>query len=151
MTFIQNLKKSKYGFTLVELIVVIAILTILAGILVPSMIAYLRNSQKRQEEANTRAAYSSACSAYSAVITDGNKYTSDADFTNAVIEQTQKLMKGRNINPPKGTPGHIDVVVDRDRGIISLTLTGETKCECTWNAAVTNTDFVHTAEFHQED
>ncbi|MEA4895320.1 MAG: prepilin-type N-terminal cleavage/methylation domain-containing protein [Oscillospiraceae bacterium] len=42
---IQNLKKSKAGFTLVELIVVIAILGVLAAVLVPQYIQYVEKSR----------------------------------------------------------------------------------------------------------
>lgn len=42
---IQNLKKSKAGFTLVELLVVIAILGVLSAILVPQYMQYLTKSR----------------------------------------------------------------------------------------------------------
>lgn len=42
---IQNLKKNQKGFTLVELIVVIAILGVLAAVLVPQYIQYIEKSR----------------------------------------------------------------------------------------------------------
>lgn len=49
--------KNKKGFTLVELVVVIAIIGVLAAILVPSMLNYVRKSKLKSANANAKTAY----------------------------------------------------------------------------------------------
>ena len=48
-------KKSKRGFTLVELIVVLVILAILAALLIPALTGYINKAKKSQVVAETRA------------------------------------------------------------------------------------------------
>ena len=48
-------KKSKRGFTLVELIVVLVILAILAALLIPALTGYIDKARKSQVVAETRA------------------------------------------------------------------------------------------------
>ncbi|KAF0226109.1 MAG: hypothetical protein FD179_1026 [Erysipelotrichaceae bacterium] len=51
-------KLNKKGFTLIELIVVIAILAILAAILIPAITGYISKATDSKNEANCRALYS---------------------------------------------------------------------------------------------
>ncbi|MDE5859466.1 MAG: prepilin-type N-terminal cleavage/methylation domain-containing protein [Oscillospiraceae bacterium] len=86
------------GFTLVELIVVIAIIAILAAILVPSMLGYIRNSRITQADANAKNIHTAATAAVAQAYVDGNL----------------------------GAPAATDTGVDVTNLSISVTLTGGT-------------------------
>lgn len=53
---IENLKKSKKGFTLVEIIVVLVIIAILAAIAIPAMTGWIDKANERANYAEARTA-----------------------------------------------------------------------------------------------
>ncbi len=82
--------KSKKGFTLVELIVVLVILAILAAMLVPALTGYIKRAREEKE-------YQAASTVYAAVqalSTEWYGTGSDAKFTVAEV----KKLTGLSIN-----------------------------------------------------
>lgn len=78
----KNLKNKK-GFTLIELIVVIAILGILALFLVPQFMGYSQDAKKQVAQANTRTAWTAA-----------NAVLTQSEYDNTIILTGEKA----NIN-----------------------------------------------------
>ena len=63
---------NKKGFTLVELVVVIAIIGVLAAILVPSMMGYVKKSRLKTANGNAKTAYNAIAEYLAEEETQGN-------------------------------------------------------------------------------
>ena len=72
------------GFTLIELIVVIAIIGVLAAILVPSMLGYVKRSRISQFNANAKTVFSGAQLAITDSYNAGVEYSGGELFINSV-------------------------------------------------------------------
>jgi type IV pilus assembly protein PilA len=74
-------KKSKKGFTLIELVVVIAILGILAAILVPVISGFIETANQATDNANARLVYQSAAMWFAA----NNPTAASTSLTGAML------------------------------------------------------------------
>ena len=89
---IKKAKENKKGFTLAELLIVVAIIAVLVAISIPIFNAQLEKSRDAVDMANVRAAYAEAASAY---LTDQDSttamtyaYNIEGKSTDAKWEQT---------------------------------------------------------------
>ena len=91
--FLKQLKQNKKGFTLIEMIVVIAIIGILAAILVPSMSGYLSTARASKQEANARTIYTAA----QAAVTSLETATTAVNGTYAKTSDATKAGTGKDL------------------------------------------------------
>lgn len=89
-------KLNKKGFTLAELLIVVAIIAVLAAIAIPVFTTQLEKSRDAVSVANLRAAYAQA---QAAVLVNANAQTADADIT----EDNVTIKTGFNFGTMSGT------------------------------------------------
>lgn len=92
----QQKQKSKKGFTLVELIVVIAILGILAALVVPQVTGYIEKAQESTDQANAQMLYTAGQLYLTDLEVGGTKITDKMTF------DQDKLISGGYIQKMPG-------------------------------------------------
>lgn len=154
----NNLKKKKKGFTLIELMAVIAIIAILAAVLVPTVSGYINRAKKTAIITQVRNVIS-AVETFNATannaqqITEGGEITNDPTLSDIRTKVGEDLLDIKSVSKlPTTTPLRVmkeinsdtnsikDITVDNDGVLESYTkpntaTTGQPTNGYTWTKA----------------
>ena len=97
-------KNNKKGFTLAELLIVVAIIAVLVAVAIPVFTAQLEKSREATDLANVRSAYAEQMAAY---LTGDNK-TDIADINVPVKQTVDKWQCDGNADNTTISEGHAD-------------------------------------------
>ncbi len=117
MLRIRKMMKRQKGFTLVELIVVIAILGVLAMLVVPKFVNTLSNAQEKTHEANIRA-LKSAGTIY---LADNVGETGTVTWTGKATDDYADYVDEWPTNPVNEEEGY-KVTINFDDGTVSVSV-----------------------------
>lgn len=121
------MKKNNKGFSLVELIIVIAIMAVLIGVLAPQYLKYVNNSKVSTDATNAQ----EMATAINVAVADNaiTAVTGDTTATGATL--TALLTAAGTEEPVSKLGGTYTVVYNTTDGVKSITLTVDSKTyEC---------------------
>lgn len=123
-------KRNQKGFTLAELLIVVAIIAVLVAIAIPIFTAQLEKSREATDLANVRSAYAEMMTEY--LTWDGtseikditvpvkqrqDNWQSDGDKAKTTISEGKT---GSGISVPAKKSGDYTVTIDTDTGVITV-------------------------------
>lgn len=121
MNKLMNTKLNKKGFTLAELLIVVAIIAVLVAIAIPVFTTQLEKSRDAVDMANVRAAYAEAASAY---LTDQDSST---DVTYAYkIDGKSTDAKWAQTDAATAKIAEVDVTMLKQAKGVQIKFTGAT-------------------------
>jgi type IV pilus assembly protein PilA len=152
MKLVEKLKKKKAdnkGFSLVELIIVIAIMAILVGIVGTQVVPYLNRSREAKDQQILSAWVTAATSAYSANAGVATESAYTITVTDGDVTISPAVGTGKGSKELLNTFGELSNVVagtgyDFDKAFASKTYQGITEVEIVVTTAPTGT--THTVE-----
>ena len=101
---LKKLKKNKKGFTLAELLIVVAIVGVLVAISIPIFTSQLEKSRDAVTLSNVRAAYAEAQSAYLTGSGDGSNVTISDDGKTVTVHNVEAKGKSDGLDGVENLP-----------------------------------------------